>query len=88
METLRTHCISPSGKRILEIGCGDGRLTWRYAPGADYYIGIDLKTAELGQAQRDRPVTLSTQVDFAAAEAGALPFVDQSFDLSLFSWSL
>ena len=88
-EQLYLHChASPRGKRILEIGCGDGRLTWRYAPEAGYHIGLDLDLTSLGQARRNRPVAMSIRVDFAAAQAGALPFAHQSFDLVLFSWSL
>ena len=79
---------SPRGKYTLEIGCGDGRLTWHYAPEARYHIGIDLNLAEIGKARRNRPVALSTSVDFAAANAGTLPFAAQSFDLVLLSWSL
>lgn len=79
---------SPRGKRVLEIGCGDGRLTWRYAPEARYHIGLDLNLTRLGQARRNRPVAMSSRVDFAAAQAGALPFADKSVDLALFSWSL
>ena len=28
------------GKHVLEIGCGDGRLTWRYAEAAAHVTGI------------------------------------------------
>ena len=30
------------GGRVLEIGCGDGRLTWQYAELADRVVGIDV----------------------------------------------
>jgi tRNA G46 methylase TrmB len=29
-----------SNKRILEIGCGEGRLTWKYASASNLVIGI------------------------------------------------
>jgi 2-polyprenyl-3-methyl-5-hydroxy-6-metoxy-1,4-benzoquinol methylase len=30
-----------NGQRVLEIGCGSGRLTWRYADQAAHVVGID-----------------------------------------------
>ena len=30
-----------SGKHVLEIGCGDGRLTWRYAEAAAHVTAIE-----------------------------------------------
>ena len=30
-----------SGLRVLEIGCGNGRLTWRYAGSTAEVFGID-----------------------------------------------
>ncbi len=84
---LHRHA-SPSGKRILEIGCGDGRLTWLYAPEANQLIGADIELSKLRAAQSARPEALSAKVHFTAAQAETLPFVSESFDLALFSWSL
>ena len=30
-----------SRKRVLEIGCGEGRLTWQYAHASSLTIGLD-----------------------------------------------
>lgn len=84
---LHQHA-SPRGKRVLEVGCGDGRLTWLYAPEANYLIGADIELSKLRAAQSARAEGLSATVHFTAAQAEALPFVDESFDLVLFSWSL
>ncbi len=76
-----------AGKRVLEIGCGDGRLTWRYARLAQRVTGIDLHADDLRIAMIDRPSDLALQVGFARADTVHLPFVAKSFDLALFSWS-
>ena len=45
-ENNETHAlldmVNFSGKHVLEIGCGDGRLTWRYADKASSVIAIDV----------------------------------------------
>jgi len=33
--------VEMEGREILEIGCGDGRLTWRYADRAAHVMAID-----------------------------------------------
>ncbi|MEJ2709846.1 MAG: class I SAM-dependent methyltransferase [Anaerolineales bacterium] len=79
-----------SGKHVLEIGCGDGRLTWRYAQAAAHVTGIDPFEGSIERANANRPEPLrdrvafqhSTFEDFAAARE------PQTFDLALLSWSL
>ena len=33
--------VDLGGAEVLEIGCGDGRLTWRYAERAAYVTAIE-----------------------------------------------
>ena len=35
------NLVDLSSRRVLEIGCGDGRLTWRYADRAAHVTAID-----------------------------------------------
>ena len=35
------QCADFSGKRVLEVGCGEGRMTWQYAKETHTTIGID-----------------------------------------------
>ena len=87
---LRRHTSQPVG-RVLDVGCGDGRLTWYYAREAreaDLVVGIDVEMEDLRSANSARPEAVSAKVGFAAAEGEAIPFVDGFFDLALFSWSL
>ena len=76
------------GKRVLEIGCGEGRLTWQYARRPRRVIGIDTDAAALRYATIDRPSDLEGKVAFARASALDLPFPQETFDLALLAWSL
>ena len=76
-----------ANKRILEIGCGDGRLTWRYADTAGQIIGIDPNADRIETAQQNVPHSLAHKVSFHTADT--LTFHDpEPFDLALLSWSL
>ena len=70
--------------RILEIGCGDGRLTRKYAARAEAVVGIDLPS---GFAPASKGST-SGLMQIAAASGAALPFRDGSFTQAIFSLSL
>jgi 2-polyprenyl-3-methyl-5-hydroxy-6-metoxy-1,4-benzoquinol methylase len=81
-----------AGKRVFEIGCGDGRLTWRYASQAAYVVAIDPTPEKISQARQNLPAELSDRVSFQALgleEYGAQhPHQANRFDLVLLSWSL
>ncbi len=74
--------------RVLEIGSGDGRLTWRYAAAAAGVAAIDVDRERLAQARHSRPAELAPVVSILQAASEALPFRDQSFDTVLLAWSL
>ena len=72
-----------SGRRVLEIGCGDGRLTRQYMHEASSVIAVD----------PDRAAIARLAARFPGVDARAMPFGDlvlpaRSVDLALFSWSL
>jgi len=71
--------------RVLEIGCGDGRLTRRYAPRVGPVLAID-PDAALVAAFRGEGVDANVEVRAAAVDALDLP--DRAFDVVLFSWAL
>jgi ubiquinone/menaquinone biosynthesis C-methylase UbiE len=77
----------PGSQRVLEVGCGDGRLTWRYANAVGQVLGIDLHADDLRVAVVDRPANLAGRVHFARADALQLPVANRSFDLAIFAWS-
>jgi ubiquinone/menaquinone biosynthesis C-methylase UbiE len=74
-----------TGRRVLEIGCGDGRLTWQYAKSTRFVAGIDLEAGELRVATIDRPS--DSPVAFARADSIHLPFSKETFDLAILAWS-
>ena len=74
-------------KRVLEIGCGEGRLTWKYATGSNLTVGLDTDLNAVRIARAERPTNLTNIVSFANAEAEKIPFVNESFDIGILAWS-
>ena len=71
------------GGCILEIGCGDGRLTRKYADVAARVVGIDLPTA----LPRAGAEPLPTKISLAGASGVYLPFPARRFDNVIFALS-
>ena len=74
-------------KRVLEIGCGEGRLTWQYARMPGFTIGIDVDSDALRVATIDRPSDLENRVRFCNARSEQLPFRKETFDFAVLAWS-
>ena len=72
--------------RILEIGCGDGRLTACYAKDAAHVLGVDIKTEDLVTARSMLPS--GARGEFTVANAQLLPCASASFDVVIFARSL
>lgn len=77
-----------AGKRVIEIGCGEGRLTWQYAKETRSTIGIDLDADALRVASIDRPSDLTGKIHFARAESEHIPFSKETFDIAILAWTL
>ena len=87
-ETKHLHQLANfSDRRVLEIGCGEGRLTWRYATKPAMTIAIDPDRDALRVATIERPSDLEDRVHFSNAIAERLPFPKETFDIALLSWS-
>ncbi len=67
--------------KVLEIGCGDGRLLESLRDIACEWVGVDLMESYLRYARSRRRVAAGS--GFAAGRAGQLPFADVSFDAVL-----
>ena len=77
-----------AGKRVLEVGSGEGRLTWQYAKWAGSVIAIDPDVDSQRVAKVDRPHSLENTVHLSAASSEYLPFSKEKFDLAILAWSL
>lgn len=77
-----------SNTRVLEIGCGEGRLTWKYAAASTLTVGMDPDQNALRIARADSPYDLQGKVHFARATARNLPFSKETFDVAVLAWSL
>jgi cyclopropane fatty-acyl-phospholipid synthase-like methyltransferase len=78
------------GKSVLEIGCGDGRLTWRYANTAARVTGIDPDPERYQRALTDFPPQLKSKVELhniGLDDFAAQAHTDQ-YDIAILAWSL
>ena len=77
-----------AGTRVLEIGCGEGRLIWRYAMTVGQVVGLDPDAVRLAGAVRDCPPTLRARMRLVRGQAEALPFAAARFERVILGWSL
>lgn len=81
--------VDLDGRRVLEIGCGDGRLTWRYAGRTAHVTAVDPFADGIARAKerlRDSRLPIDfRQVAFLNLAAESRPDV---FDVAILSWSL
>ena len=90
-ETSTLHAmVDFKGLSVFEIGCGEGRLTWRYADKAAQVTAIDPDGKDIEAARANLPERLKGQVRFveSSLEDFAESVGDRRFDLAIFSWSL
>ena len=74
-------------RQILELGCGDGRLTIGLAAEAASVFAFDPDAEAVERARRSLPAELAERVTYRVASGTEIE-VEPSFDLALFSWSL
>lgn len=73
--------------RVLEVGCGDGRLTQLYAPFASSVHAIDPDPEDIAEAIEKLPEELRDVVHFESTSIEAFSG-ENNFDAVLLSWSL
>ena len=87
-KSLFDLCPDWAGKTVLEIGSGDGRLTWRYAEKAARVVALEPGEEAHALALKNRPREM---VHVELLNIGFEAFTHQNkerFDLALLSWSL
>jgi len=79
-----------SEKHVLEIGCGDGRLTCRYADKAAHVMAIDPFEGSIIRAQDNTPDSLKGRIEFRhiGFDEFATANASSQFDIAILSWSL
>jgi ubiquinone/menaquinone biosynthesis C-methylase UbiE len=75
--------VDLSGREMLEIGCGDGRLSSLLANKVKHLTAIDPDQDKINQACKE-----ISGVDFRVGYGEKLEFNDRSYDIVLFSYSL
>jgi ubiquinone/menaquinone biosynthesis C-methylase UbiE len=82
LEKMKRH-LALKGKDVLEVGCGDGRVSGMLAPLARSLVAIDPNEERVRKAQMSVP-----GVDFRMGSGEKLEFFDESFDIVAFTFSL
>ena len=77
-----------SRKRVIDIGCGDGRMAFGCSPHAAEVYGVDPdpEAIRLGRVKARELGTANTH--FKVGVAQELPFPDERFDVAILSWVL
>lgn len=84
LEALTRLAGGFKGKRVLEVGCGHGRITRKYAASAAHIDAIDPDDAKIERAIERAPETHVHYHAVALEEFHA----SQSYDLVILAWSL
>lgn len=86
---LLRRLVRLRGRRVLEIGCGSGRLTLRLAtfrPASICAVDPDRRQVRRGRAALPR--RHAVLVRYREGTALALPYRAAEFDCAVFSWAL
>ena len=80
---LFLELVPPSGKRTLDLGCGEGRLSRDLKALGHDVVGVDASPTMLAAAREADP-----EIETHLADVAALPLADGSFDCAIAFMSL
>ena len=76
------------GARVLDVGCGEGRLARKIAGTARAVLGIDPNEALIARAKQLTPRRLKTKIRYRVGTAERPQVAGRRFDVALFAGSL
>jgi len=76
------------GKRVLDLGCGDGRFALGVARYARHVVGVDPDPELIRTAARRARQAGLRNVRFAVGAGQSLDLADGAFDVVILSWTL
>lgn len=78
------HHLGDGYQRLLDIGCGTGRITRRLAPACEHLLALDLAEGMLGFARQQledgTQAMPASGIDWIAGDAESLPLANCSVD--------
>ena len=80
--------VTLDGKRILDVGCGTGRLTSFAALRAASVYAFDPAAESINEARASLTPRLRARVKFGVHDAEQLDVPRRRFDVALCGWSL
>lgn len=78
---MKAETTSRNFPNILDIGCGNGLFSIRFAESGSRVVGIDLSLAAIKKAKHEANNKRLHDLDFLVGSAENLPFKDSSFDI-------
>lgn len=83
-EKILLDAIVTSGMRVLDIGCGTGRVSLAMHQRGAVVDACDLNSSAIEALRHDDP---SHQIQAVVADARSLPYADNQFDLVIFPFN-
>jgi ubiquinone/menaquinone biosynthesis C-methylase UbiE len=77
-----------AGASVLEVGCGDGRLTMGLAEKATSVFAFDPDAEAVAAAKARTPLETAERVTFRVGSAREIEIPRTEFEIVVFSWSL
>ena len=87
LATIR-ELVGLRGLRVLDVGCGEGRLSFACASDGAEVFAFDPDEEVVATARAETPRELRKRLRFEVAHAREIELPKGEFELALFSWSL